>query len=65
MVELLSPQLCDDVFGRAHNGGALTNAFGGLYPSPLMTVFISSDQVSADARLGADQMRLLATYCPV
>jgi hypothetical protein len=48
----------------AHNGGTLKNAFDGLYPSPLMTAFIGSEEASADSRLGADQMKLLANDCP-
>jgi len=48
----------------AHTGGALKNAFEGLFPSPLMTAFIGDDQAGPDARTGADQMKALANQCP-
>jgi hypothetical protein len=48
-----------------HNQDTLQNPFASLQPvSILMTAFLGSETVNDDAKLGADQMRWLATNCP-
>jgi hypothetical protein len=51
----------------AHNpadGSPLVNPFASMAPSLLMTAFIGDETGSREARIGADQMKNLATICP-
>lgn len=46
-------------------GKSLLNAFCDLEPSPLMTAFIGEESASEEQLLGANQMKELATICPI
>src|SRR5262249_30700088 len=50
--------------GQHNASDRLDNPFASLQPSILMTAFLGNPDASDDARLGADQMKSLATICP-